>query len=792
MKKEAYILKFEEITIEDIDLVGGKNASLGEMYINLIKKGVKIPNGFAITAKAYTYFLESAQLTNKIKKILSDLDTYNLEVLQQKGKQIRGIIVNSELPADLKEAIKKDYNNLCKEYGKKDLDVAVRSSATAEDLPDASFAGQQESFLNIRGEEQLIQACKKCFASLFTDRAISYRVDKGFDHFSVKLSIGIQKMVRSDKGSSGVMFTIDPETGFKDAVFITSSYGLGENIVQGVVNPDEYYVFKPTLNKNCNAILSKKLGSKKIQMVYDKNGTKNVKVSKKEQEKHSLTEEEILKLAKWSCIIEDHYSQKSGKHKPMDIEWGKDGLDNQLYILQARPETVHSQRDQNTLKKYVLKETSNILTKGRSVGDRIGTGRAKVIKSTKDIRKFQKGEVLVAEMTVPDWEPIMKIASAIVTNRGGRTCHAAIISREFGVPCIVGTNDATEKIEEGKHVTVDCSKGEEGYVFEGSLKYDVKTLNLENIPDSKTAIMINLGIPEQAFAASSIPNQGVGLARIEFLINSHIRIHPLALINYERLDKSLKKKIAKLTSGYEDKKQYFIDKLAQGVSMIAAAFYPKDVIVRLSDFKSNEYANLIGGKLYEPKEENPMIGWRGASRYYSGKYKEAFALECAALKKVREEMGLNNIKVMVPFVRTVEEGKAVIEEMRRNGLEQGVKGLEIYMMCEIPSNVILAEKFLDIFDGYSIGSNDLTQLALGLDRDSELVSSIYDERNEAVKQLISDVIKIAKKKGKKIGMCGDAPSTFPEFAKFLVDCGIDSMSLTPDAVLKTVLKINGD
>lgn len=789
MKKEAFVLRFDQISINDVDLVGGKNASLGEMYTSLTGKGLNIPDGFAVTANAYTYFLEKSNLAEKIRKILSSLDTYDLKSLQQKGEEVRKLILGSELPDDLKEAVKSAYKNLCRKYGRKNVDVAVRSSATAEDLPDASFAGQQETFLNVKGERQLLESCKKCFASLFTDRAISYRVDKGFDHLSVKLSVGVQKMVRSDKGSSGVMFTIDPETGFKDVVFITSAYGLGENVVQGAVNPDEYYVFKPTMKQGFRKVLSKKLGSKKIKMVYDVEGTKNVTLPKKYQETYSLTDEEALSLAEWACMIEDHYSEKHGKPTPMDIEWGKDGIDGKLYILQARPETVHSQKQQNVLEKYSLKKEGNVLTSGRSVGEKIGAGKARVIRNISEIHNFKKGEVLVTDMTSPDWEPVMKIASAIVTNRGGRVCHAAIISREFGVPCVVGTNDATEKVGEGQGVTVDCSKGEEGYVFDGILDYEVKKLDLSKLPKLQTKIMMNIGIPEQAFAYSLIPNDGVGLARLEFIISSHIKIHPLALLGFDKVkDKALRKKIESLTLGYKDKGQYFIDKLAQSVALIAAAFYPKEVIVRLSDFKSNEYSNLVGGKLYEPKEENPMIGWRGASRYYSQNYKEGFALECVALKKVREEMGFTNVKVMIPFVRTVEEGKAVLEEMRKNGLERGVKGLEVYMMCEVPSNVILAEKFFDIFDGFSIGSNDLTQLTLGLDRDSELVSSIYDERNEAVKKLISEVISIAKKKGKKIGICGEAAS-IPEFAKFLVQCDIDSVSTASDATIKTMLTV---
>ncbi|OGM01586.1 phosphoenolpyruvate synthase [Candidatus Woesearchaeota archaeon RBG_13_36_6] len=790
-KSNTFILWFDQIGIEDVGLVGGKNASLGEMYRILRPKGVRIPNGFCVTATAYHYFLKSNDIVGKIKEILEDLNTHDITGLQERGHKVRDLIRKSEFPEDLKKQILEGYQNLCKEYDE-NTDVAVRSSATAEDLPDASFAGQQETYLNIRGESELIEACKKCFASLFTNRAISYRVDKGFDHFSIGLSIGVQKMVRSDLACSGVMFSIDTESGFKNAVFITGSYGLGENIVQGTVNPDEYYVFKPTLKQGYKPILSKKLGDKKIKMIYDMQGnkpTKNVPVDVNDRRRFILKEHEILKLAEWSCIIEDHYSQKAGAFKPMDMEWAKDGLLEDLFIVQARPETVHSQKDHSILKKWELREKGNMLATGQSVGEKIGQGRAHVIKSAENIKEFEKDEVLVTEMTDPDWEPIMKIAAAIVTNRGGRTCHAAIISRELGIPCLVGTNNATEAVKNREDITVDCSQGETGYVYKGALKYDIKEINLKEIPQTKTKIMMNVGMPEQAFALSFLPNSGVGLAREEFIINSYIKIHPLALINYNKVeDPQTKKQIDNLTFGYDDKTEFFVDKLSQGIATIAAAFWPNDVIVRLSDFKSNEYANLIGGKDFEPKEENPMIGWRGASRYYS-KYAPAFALECKALLKVRNQMGLKNVKVMIPFCRTVEEGKRVLAEMEKNGLKKGENELEVYVMCEIPSNVVLADKFAEIFDGFSIGSNDLTQLTLGLDRDSELVSSLYDERNEAVKRLIKQVIDVAKSKGKKIGICGQAPSDFPDFAKFLVERRIDSMSLNPDSVIKTTLLI---
>ena len=786
-QKRILVIPFKDLHIEDVPIVGGKNASLGEMYRELNKKGVTVPNGFAITALAYRYFIESAGLKDKIHKILSDLDTTSIRNLMKRGKKVRNLILKAELPLDLQKEIIENYKLLSKESKEDYTDVAVRSSATAEDLPDASFAGQQETYLNVRGEKELLKSCKKCFASLFTNRAISYRVDKGFDHFTIALSIGVQKMVRSDLSSSGVMFSIDTESGFKDAVFITSIYGLGENIVQGAVNPDEFYVHKPTFKKGYKSIISKKLGNKKIRMIYGLKylkQVKNIPVPEDKQKEFSITDDEILKLAKMAITIEDHYK------KAMDIEWAKDGKTNKIYIVQARPETVQSQRNVNILEEYVLKEKGKILAKGQSVGSRIGSGKVRVIKNVSGIHDFEKGEVLVTEMTDPDWEPIMKIASAIVTDKGGRTCHAAIISRELGIPCLVGTDDATKKLKNGEIVTVSCANGEEGRVYEGKLKYAIEKHNLEKIPKTKTKIMMNLGNPEQAFEQSFIPNDGVGLAREEFIINSHIKIHPNALIDYEKLsDKNLKKKIDDLTFGYKDKKQFYIDKLAEGIAMIAAAFYPKDVIVRMSDFKTNEYRNLIGGELYEPTEDNPMIGWRGASRYYKEAFRKSFELECKAIKKVRNQFGLKNVKVMIPFCRTIEEGKKVQEIMAKEGLSRGKDELEIYVMCEIPSNVILADEFSKIFDGFSIGSNDLTQLTLGVDRDSEIVSDVYDERNDAVKELISIMIKKAKKNKRKIGICGQAPSDFPDFAQFLVKEGIDSISLNPDTIIKTRIKI---
>ncbi|MBW1730583.1 MAG: phosphoenolpyruvate synthase [Deltaproteobacteria bacterium] len=806
---KKFILWFNEIGIEDVPLVGGKNASLGEMYQKLHSKGIKVPNGFAITAYAYRYFLKYAGIEDEIRKILKDLDTHDLNNLMRKGREVRDVIRHAEFPPDLTQAIYTAYDKLAEEFGlagTDNLDVAIRSSATAEDLPDASFAGQQDTYLNIRGRRSVLDACRKCFASLFTNRAISYRHDKGFGQFDVSLSIAVQKMVRSDSAYSGVMFSIDTETGFKDAVLITAAYGLGENVVQGIVNPDEYYVFKPTLRQGKRAIISRKVGDRDIKMIYsmdDEATVKNVPTTLAERHRYVLDDDEILKLAEWACIIEDHYSQEAGYFKPMDIEWAKDGDGvnvgtGELFIVQARPETIHSQRDSNVYETYRLVEKGPILVTGTAVGTKIGQGVARVINSTAEMDQFKEGEVLVTTMTDPDWEPVMKIAAAIVTNKGGRTCHAAIVSRELGIPCIIGTGDADEVIKTGQEVTVSCCEGETGNVYDGLLKYEVERLNLEELPRTKTKIMMNVGIPEQAFSQGMIPNDGVGLAREEFIINSHIGIHPLALLEYDKLKERAKKdqrvagvvyKIDEITSVYEDKKQFFIDKLAEGISRIAAGFYPNDVIVRLSDFKTNEYENLLGGYLYEPQESNPMIGWRGASRYYDEKFMPAFELECRALHKARSEVGLTNIKVMVPFCRTPEEGRKVIELMKRFGLTQGEDGLEIYVMCEIPSNVVCADEFAEIFDGFSIGSNDLTQLTLGLDRDSALVSHIYDERNTAVKRLIKQVIDIAKKKGRKIGICGQAPSDFPDFAEFLVECGIDSMSLIPDTVIKTRLLV---
>lgn len=791
-KEQALVLPFNAVGIADIPFVGGKNASLGEMIQELRPKGVKVPTGFATTAYAYRYFITTAGLEARLRKIFAALDVEDVDNLRQCGKQARSLMLETPFPLDLQEAIARSYQTLCQEYGE-DTDVAVRSSATAEDLPDASFAGQQETYLNVHGLKGVLESCHQCFASIFTDRAISYRQLRGFDHFEVALSVGVQKMVRSDLASSGVMFSIDTETGFKNAALITAAYGLGENVVQGAVNPDEYLVFKPTLKQGYKPILQKRLGTKEIKMVYDQGGmklTKNISVLPSERNQFALNNDEILQLANWACIIEDHYSQVRGINTPMDIEWAKDGITGELFIVQARPETVQSQKSKTVLKTYQLKEKGEVLLTGRSVGEMIGQGKARVILDASQINLFQPGDVLVTNRTDPDWEPIMKRASAIVTNAGGRTCHAAIIAREMGIPAIVGCGNATTALQTGQEITVSCAEGETGKVYAGLLNFEVQELPLENLPRTRTKIMMNVGNPEEALGLTAIPNDGVGLARMEFIIANHIKAHPLALIHFDELEDELAKyKIAELTTQYENKAEFFIAQLAQGIGTIAAAFYPKPVIVRLSDFKSNEYANLLGGRQFEPKEENPMLGWRGASRYYDPRYREGFALECEAMKRVRNEMGLTNMILMVPFCRTPEEGKRVLEEMAANGLVKGENGLEVYVMCELPSNVVLADEFSQVFDGFSIGSNDLTQLTLGLDRDSELVAHLFDERNQAVKRTIAKAIATAKQFNRKIGICGQAPSDYPEFARFLVQEGIDSISLNPDSVIKTLLEI---
>ncbi|MDP3986507.1 MAG: phosphoenolpyruvate synthase [Candidatus Veblenbacteria bacterium] len=788
-RARSFVLPFENITIKDVPLVGGKTASLGEMYQRLTLKGVKVPPGFGVTAYAYRYLLKKAKLEKGIRKILKGLNTNNLKDLASRGAAVRQLILTSKFPPELVRAIIADYRKLSRRYRVKAVDVAVRSSATAEDLPDASFAGQQESYLNITGEKELLEACKKCFASLFTDRAISYRVDKHFDHFKIGLSIAVQKMVRSDKACSGVMFTIDTESGFRDVVLINGAWGLGEYIVKGAVNPDEFVVFKPTFRQGFPAIVSQRLGSKQRKLVYaasDTKPTKNMAVPTKDQQRFVLKPKEVLQLARWGMQIEEHYK------RPMDMEWAKDGRSGDLYIVQARPETVQTVKSKTVLETYHLESMGKVLVTGAAVGAKIGVGPVNVIRDVKEISRFKPGSVLVTEMTDPDWEPVMKQASAIVTNSGGRTCHAAIVSRELGIPCIVGTNTGTKVLKNKQKVTVSCAEGELGKVYQGIMKYEVVHTNLKGLGKPKTKIMMNVGEPQQAFTLAQLPNDGVGLAREEFIINDTIKIHPLALIHFNKLqDKAAQAKIAQLTVGYNDKPKYFVDKLAQGIGTLAAAFYPKDVIVRLSDFKSNEYANLIGGKEFEPKEDNPMIGWRGASRYYDPAYEPAFRLECRAFKLVREKFGLTNVKIMVPFCRTVEEGKRVLALMASEGLVRGKNGLEVYVMCEIPSNVILAAEFAKVFDGFSIGSNDLTQLTLGIDRDSGIlkIAGVANEKNEAVKTLIRQVIQAAKASGRKIGICGQGPSDFSDFAEFLVREGIDSMSLNPDSVLATTVRI---
>lgn len=775
-----YIKFFKNIAYKDVPQVGGKNASLGEMYQHLAPKGVNLPNGFATTAQAYYYFLDQAGIKDEIAGLLQNLNVKNVRELKKRGAKIRSLIIKSQLPIDFEDEILRGYRELSKACGRTNLTVAVRSSATAEDLPNASFAGQQETYLNISGEKDVLKSVRLCISSLFTDRAIVYRVENGFDHMKVALSVGVQQMVAVRSKASGVMFTIDTETGFKNAVVVTSIYGIGENIVKGRVSPDEFTVFKPTM-----AILKKHVGTKKLKMIpVAGSKTKNIPVSYEDQIKYSINERQIKILAEWAIEIEKYYG------KAMDVEWALDEDDDKLYIVQARPETVQSNRDQNVVEEYKLKVKGDVICTGVSVGGKIGAGRVSKIFSLKNISSFRPGDVLVTDMTDPDWVPVMKQASAIVTNKGGRTCHAAIVSRELGIPCVVGTGDATRKINDKEKVTVSCAEGDEGIIYKGELEFVVNKTNIKDLKRPKTKIMMNVGSPDHAFAYSMIPNDGVGLAREEFIIDSHIKIHPLALLRFGQLkDQNVKRQIEILTRGYTNKAQYFVDKLAEGIAIIGAAFYPKDVIFRFSDFKTNEYAGLIGGRQFEPIEDNPMIGWRGASRYYSPDYQEAFELECQAFKKVRDEMGLTNVKAMVPFCRDLNEAQKVLKIMGQNGLKRGKNGFEAYVMIEIPSNVILAEQFAELFDGFSIGSNDLTQLTLGVDRDNHQIAHIYDENNEAVKSLIRQVVKVAHKKHVKIGLCGQAPSDYPEFARFLVEAGIDSMSLSPDTVVKTTIDV---
>jgi pyruvate,water dikinase len=783
---------FDDIGMTDVASVGGKNASLGEMRRALTPLGIRIPDGFATTADAYREFVRGGDLERVVRESLADIDITNIDALQAAGTRLRSAILAAPLPPPLMQAIRDGYQRLEQQYGA-NCDVAVRSSATAEDLPEASFAGQQETFLNIHGESMLLDAVRRCYASLFTDRAIVYRVHHGFDHTQVALSVGVQKMVRSDLASAGVMFSIDTETGFSNAVLITGAYGLGESVVQGTVNPDEFYVFKPTLAKGFRPILQKKRGTKEFKLVYEEGGTRqtrSVPVPGDDRERFVISDDDVLTLARWTVLVEEHYSRLRGTPTPMDIEWAKDGRTGELFLVQARPETVHTQRDPMVLERFHLDARGELLAKGRSVGEKIGQGPARVIRSSADLEQLQPGEVLITEMTDPDWEPVMKRAAAVVTDRGGRTCHAAIVSRELGIPAIVGTGTGTSSISTGEDVTVSCAEGDDGFVYRGRLPVRIERTNLADLLRPRTHMMMNVANPAEAFSLSFLPNDGVGLARLEFIISTHVRAHPMALLRPEQISDSRQRRdIERLTSGYADKGQYFVDRLAEGVAMIAAAFWPKDVIVRLSDFKTNEYAGLLGGAAFEPKEENPMLGFRGASRYYDERYREGFALECRAMRKVREEMGLENVKLMVPFCRTIEEGRRVIAEMAAHGLVQGERGLEVYVMCEIPSNVTLAAEFAQVFDGFSIGSNDLTQLVLGVDRDSELVAHLFDERNEAVKQTIAQVIRASHAAGRKIGICGQAPSDYPEFAQFLVAQGIDSISLNPDSLLKTMLAI---
>ncbi len=798
------VVWMEKVGIKDVPEVGGKNASLGEMISNLIPQGVNIPSGFIVTASAYRYFLKTTKLDEFIRNTLEGLNTSNLKDLNKRALAVRKEIVQKQFSKDLEDEIKQAYVEMEKRYGK-NIDVAVRSSATAEDLPGASFAGEHDTYLGIRGAQNIIKAVKSAMASLFTVRAISYRVDKGFSHFDVALSVGIERMVRSDKGCSGVMFTLDTESGFRDSIIINGSWGLGEMIVQGEVTPDEFIVAKKTLRTASNPIIFKKLGTKAKKMIYATNKvtfnqTKVLNTTDKERNNFVLTDKEIIKLSEWGLKIEEHYTTyNKGKWTPMDIEWAKDGNTGELFIVQARPETIHAGRDFSTVREYQRKEEGKLIVKGASVGSKISIGKARVILNVKEIGQFKKGEVLVTDMTDPDWEPIMKIASAIVTDKGGRTSHAAIVSRELGIPAVVGSEFATKKIKTGQMLTVDTS-GSDGLVFEGALKFEVMEHNIKDIPKTKTHIMMNIATPDTAFEKSFLPNKGVGLAREEFIIASVIGIHPMALINYKKLEPLLKKKIDARTLGWDSKTDFYIDNLAYGIAKIGVAFAPNPVIVRFSDFKTNEYRTLLGGDLYEPKEENPMIGWRGASRYYDPKFIEAFRLECKAIKKVRDGMGITNIIPMVPFCRTPEEGQKTLEVMAEMGLptawssrkknDQNISQIvPVYVMCEIPSNVLLADEFLEIFDGMSIGSNDLTQLVLGLDRDSGIVSHVANEKNEAVKKMISTIIKKCKEKGKYIGICGQAPSDHPDFAKFLVQEGIESMSLNPDTVVKTTLAV---
>lgn len=788
-----YIRWFNELTIDDVPLVGGKNASLGEMYRELTPQGIKIPNGFAITAEAYRYVLDQADAWQPLHEALDELDSDNVVDLAKRARKAREIIYAAPLPEDLESQILNAFAQLQQEYGE-DLSVAVRSSATAEDLPTASFAGQQDTYLNIRGDQALLDACKRCFASLFTDRAIHYRIDQGFDHFKLALSIGVMKMVRSDLHASGVMFSLDTESGFSDVVFITGSYGLGENVVQGAVDPDEFYVHKPTFERGHRAVLRRTLGAKKIKMVYSegrtREPTRNIVTSAQEREHFCIDDQDVLTLADYAIQIEKHYSAKAGQARPMDMEWAKDGIDGQLYIVQARPETVASQKRGMMLEQYTLKQKAEPIVTGHSVGAKIAVGNARVIEKLEQLSEFNPGDVLVADITTPDWEPVMKIASAIVTNRGGRTCHAAIIARELGVPAVIGCDNATTVIKNDALVTVSCAEGDIGKIYEGRLDFEITSTDLSGLQRPQTQIMLNIGNPELAFKTSFLPNDGVGLARMEFIITEYIKVHPMALLHPDKVqDSSERKQLKQLIGAYETAEEFFIRQLSEGVGTIAAAFYPKPVVVRMSDFKTNEYATLLGGRWFEFDEANPMIGFRGASRYTHPAYAEGFALECAAMKRVRDDMGLTNVILMIPFCRRVQEAQRVLEYMAKLGLKRGENGLKIYVMCEIPNNVIQIDAFAEHFDGFSIGSNDLTQLTLGVDRDSAIVAEDFDERDPGVKEMIRLAVEGARRTGRHSGLCGQAPSDYPEMAEFLVEIGIDSMSLNPDTVLKTTQRV---
>ena len=783
MSTSNYIRFFEEFGIEDVPLVGGKNASLGEMFQKLSDQGVRVPHGFATTAKAYRYMLDNANAWDRLHAELDELDPADVTALARKGKRAREIVYGAGLPEDLAAEILDGYRRLQQEYGE-EVSLAVRSSATAEDLPTASFAGQQDTYLNIKGAESLLDACRRCFASLFTDRAIHYRIDQGFDHFKVSLSIGVMKMVRSDISSSGVMFSIDTESGFRDAVFVTGAYGLGENVVQGAVDPDEFYVHKPTYLAGHRAVLRRLLGDKAVKMIFvegeTKNTTRNIPTPKADRARFCLTDEDVLELAGYACTIEAHYG------RPMDMEWAKDGLDGKLYIVQARPETVASQRSVTALERYALDARGEVLAEGRAVGEKIASGAVKRIENVSHLSDFHPGQVLVADTTTPDWEPVMKTAAAIVTNRGGRTCHAAIIARELGIPAVVGTGDATTRVPDGGVVTVSCAEGESGRVYRGELAFHVDSSEVGDLARPRTQVMLNLGNPDLAFKTSFLPNDGVGLARMEFIISEYIRVHPLALLHPEKVDDpDARRTIDRLTQGYPDGGAYFVERLSEGIGTIAAAFWPKPVVVRMSDFKTNEYASLIGGAAFEPAENNPMLGFRGASRYAHPAYAEGFALECRAMRRVREQMGLTNVVLMLPFVRRIAEADLVLQTMADLGLRRGENGLKVYAMCEIPNNVILIDEFAKRFDGFSIGSNDLTQLTLGVDRDSEIVAFDYDERDQGVKEMIRLAVEGCRRNGIHSGLCGQAPSDYPDMAEFLVRVGIDSMSLNPDTVVKT-------